>query len=127
MRKDMRDLMALTGRHMKLYFKDKQAFLMSMITPLILVVLFVTFLKNVYVDSMISMVPKGMELSDKLVNTFAATWLISSILGVTSVTLAFCANTIMITDKVNHAVQDILIAPVKKVVVSLSYFFANFL
>lgn len=127
MSKDIKDLMVLTKRHMKLYFKDKQSFLTSMITPIILIVLFVTFLKNVYVESLTGMLPKGVELSEKLVNSFSASWLISSILGVTCVTLAFCANTIMITDKVNGSVQDILIAPVKKVVLSLSYFLANYL
>lgn len=127
MRKDIRDLAALTKRHMKLYFKDKQSFFTSLIAPMILIVLFATFLKSVYVDSLNSIIPKGMSISNDLVNSFVASWLISSIMGVTCVTLAFCANTIMITDKVNHSIEDILVAPVKKVVVSLSYFVANFL
>ena len=89
MRKDLTDLRCLTARHIKLYFKDKQTFFMSLITPLILVVLFATFLRSVYVSSLTSALP-DIELPDKLVNGFVAGWLISSILGVSSVTLAFC-------------------------------------
>ena len=40
LRKNFTDLRYLTARHIKLYFKDKQTFFMSLITPLILVVLF---------------------------------------------------------------------------------------
>ena len=38
---------ALTKRNVKLYFKDKGMFFSSLITPLILLVLYTTFLKNV--------------------------------------------------------------------------------
>lgn len=42
---------ALTKRNVKLYFKDKGMFFSSLITPLILLVLYTTFLKNVFEDS----------------------------------------------------------------------------
>lgn len=89
LRKNFTDLRYLTARHIKLYFKDKQTFFMSLITPLILVVLFATFLRSVYVSSLLSVLPEGVVLPDKLVNGFVGGWLISSILGTTSVTLAF--------------------------------------
>ena len=38
----------LTGRNIRLYFKDKITFFTSLITPLLLLVLFSTFLKNIY-------------------------------------------------------------------------------
>lgn len=98
---------------------------MSLITPMILVVLFATFLRSVYVSSLKSMIPEGVLLPDKLVNGFVAGWLISSLLGTTSVTLAFCSQTIMVTDKANRRVEDFHIAPIKPSVLSLSYFFAT--
>ena len=48
---ECRKMIALVTRNTKCYFKDKFTFFMSLITPLILLILFVTFLKNVYVDS----------------------------------------------------------------------------
>ena len=47
----MTGLKALVARNVKLYFKDKGMFLTSLITPVILLVLYATFLRNVYVDS----------------------------------------------------------------------------
>ena len=127
MNKNLTDLVYLTRRHIKLYFKDKVTFFMSLITPMILIVLFVTFLKSVYISSLKSILPDGTALSDSLINGFAAGWLISSIFATTPVTLAFCSNTIMIEDKISKSVNDFKIAPTSKVIVSLSYFLANFL
>ena len=47
----MRDLKALVKRDTKLFFKDKGLFFTSMVTPLILLLLYVTFLGKVYKDS----------------------------------------------------------------------------
>lgn len=124
MRKDLTDLRSLTARHIKLYFKDKQTFFMSLITPLILVVLFATFLRSVYVSTLTSALP-DIEFPDKLVNGFVAGWLISSILGVSSVTLAFCSQTVMVSDKAKKRIDDFLVAPVKSSVLSWSYFLAT--
>lgn len=125
MSKNLTDLRYLTARHIKLYFKDKQTFFMSLITPLILVVLFATFLRSVYVSSLKSVLPEGVVLPDKLVSGFVAGWLIASIMGTTSVTLAFCSQTIMVSDKTNKRLEDFRIAPVKPTVLSVSYFIAN--
>ena len=47
----MTGLGALIGRNTKLYFKDKGMFFTSLITPVILLVLYSTFLSNVYEDA----------------------------------------------------------------------------
>ena len=47
----MTGLFALVKRNTKLYFKDKGMFFSSLITPIILLVLYVAFLKSVYDDS----------------------------------------------------------------------------
>lgn len=123
-RKNFNDLRYLTARHVKLYFKDKQTFFMSLITPLILVVLFATFLRSVYVDVLKGVVG-NVELPTKLVNGFVAGWLVSSILGTSAVTLAFCSQTVMVSDKAGKRIEDFRIAPVKPAVLSASYFFAT--
>lgn len=125
-RKDWVDLRCLTARHVKLFFRDKQTFFMSMITPLILVALFALFLRSVYVSSLVSALPEGVELPSRLVSGFVAGWLISSVLGACSVTLAFCSQTIMVSDRASGKMEDFRIAPVKPVVLSVSYFIAAF-
>ena len=44
-------LKAMVLRNIKLYFKDKGMFFTSLITPAILLVLYATFLGNVYIQS----------------------------------------------------------------------------
>ena len=59
----MKILMSLIKRNVKLFFKDKGMFFTSLITPAILLVLFATFLGNVYKDSFLSGLPAGVKIS----------------------------------------------------------------
>ena len=64
----MTQLCALIRRNVKLYFKDKGMFFTSLITPLILLVLYGTFLSNVYEDSFRSALEAaGASVPDKLI------------------------------------------------------------
>lgn len=118
-------LWSLIKRHTKVYFKDKAVFLSSLITPVILLILFITFLKNVYVESLESQIPEGIELSRSLLNGFAGSWLISSIIATSCITIAFCANMIMVQDKVTGSYKDLTITPVKKTTLNLSYYLST--
>lgn len=116
---------ALTIRNTKLFFKDKGMFFTSLITPLILLVLYVTFLANVYRDSFLSGLPEGVTLPDKLVDGLVGGQLFSSLLAVCCITVAFCSNMLMVQDKVTGARSDLTIAPVRKSVIALSYYIAT--
>lgn len=118
-------LWTMIKRNTKIYFKDKGVFLSSLITPIILMVLFITFLKNVYIESIESQIPTGMELPPRLLNGFAGSWLVSSILATSCITVAFCANMIMVQDKVTGSYKDLTITPVKKSVLNLSYYLST--
>lgn len=122
----MTTLRALIARNCKVFFKDKGLFLPSLIAPLILLFLFVAFLGNVYRDSIRSIV-EGLEVSDSLVESVAAGWLLSTLLSVCAVTIAFTANTIMVQDKVMGQHSDILVSPVPRSTVALAYFLATYL
>ncbi len=121
----MMELSALTRRNCKLFFKDKGMFFTSLITPVILLVLYVTFLGNVYHDAFLSSVPEGFLIDGKLVNALVGGQLISSILAVCCVTVAFCSNLLMVQDKISGAKHDLTMAPVKRSTLSLSYFFGT--
>lgn len=118
-------LWTLIKRNTKMYFKDKSVFFSSLITPLILLFLFMTFLKNVYVDSITSQIPLGMDISSSLLNGFAGSWFVSSILATSCVTIAFCANMIMVQDKVTGSYRDLTITPVRKSTLNLSYYLST--
>ncbi len=119
----MTALGALIRRNTKLYFRDKGMFLTSLITPLILLVLYSTFLANVYEDSFNSaLAAAGASVSDNVLWGCVGGELVSSLLAVSCVTVAFCSNLLMVQDKISGAKKDITITPVKPGVLALSYY-----
>ncbi len=120
---EFRKLTYLTFRNIKLYFTDKMTFLVSLITPLILLVLFVTFLNSTYENSILSII-EGFNLDQKLIDAFTGGWLFSSVLATSCVTVAFCSG-MMVIDKVNKTNIDFMVSPVKKSTLQLSYVLAN--
>ena len=55
----MGTFLALTKRNIKIFFKDKGMLFTSLITPIILLILYATFLANVYRDSFEGSFPEG--------------------------------------------------------------------
>lgn len=126
---ECKKFISLVSRNTKCYFKDKFTFFMSLLTPLILLVLFATFLRNVYVDSFRAALTSNnfqFENQNRLIEGMAGAWLLSSIVGVSSVTVAFMSNLIMIEDKINSTLNDYLVSPVKPTTLSIAYFVSNF-
>lgn len=121
----MKKTALLIKRNVKLFFKDKGMFFTALITPAILLVLYATFLGNVYRDSFLNNLPNATVLPEKLINGLVGSQLISSILAVSCVTVAFCSNFLMVTDKANGTVKDLRISPIKSSILSLSYYIAT--
>lgn len=111
-------------RNVKMFFKDKGMFFTSLITPAILLVLYVTFLGNVYKDSFVSSL-NGAPCPEMLINGVVAGQLTSSLLAVSCVTVAFCSNMLIVQDKISGARNDLLITPIKSSTLALSYFLAT--
>lgn len=116
----------LIKRNIKLFFKDKAMFFTSLITPAILLVLYATFLGKVYRDSFTASLPDSFSLPGKIIDGLVGSQLMSSILAVSCVTVAFCSNFLMVQDKANGTIKDLKISPVKSSVLSLSYYIATF-
>ena len=76
----------LIRRNCRLFFKDKGMLFTSLITPVILLVLYATFLAKVYRDSFNSALPDAMQISDKLIDATVGGELFSSLLAVSCVT-----------------------------------------
>ena len=121
----MKTFSVITRRNIKLFFKDKGMFFTALITPAILLVLYATFLGNVYKNSFIQNLPTGIVIEEKLIDALVAGQLISSILAVSCVTVAFCSNFLMVQDRANGTAKDLAISPVKPSTLSLSYYIAS--
>lgn len=123
----MKTLICLVKRNTKMFFKDKGLFFTSIITPLILLFLYTTFLGEVYRDSFQMSLPQGMAITDELIEACVGGQLFSSLLAVCCVTVAFCSNMLMVQDKMTGARGDLLIAPVKKSTLAFGYYIATWL
>ncbi len=121
----MTTMLILIKRNTKLFFKDKGMFLTSLITPAILLVLYATFLSEVYKDSFMMALPEGLSFAEGLIDGCVAAQLMSSILAVSCVTVAFCSNMLMVQDRANGSIKDITVSPVKSSTLALSYYFAT--
>ncbi|MBR7101885.1 MAG: ABC transporter permease [Clostridia bacterium] len=121
----MKIALTLIKRNIKLFFKDKGMFFTSLITPLILLVLYATFLSNIYRDSFALSFPEGMPIPSDIIDGLVGGQLISSLLAVSCITVAFCSNFLMVQDRANGTVKDLRISPVSANVLSLSYYVAT--
>lgn len=118
----MTGLGQLIRRNSKLFFKDKGMFFPSLITPVILLVLYATFLARVYRDSFLSALPEGFAVDGAIIDATVAGQLISSLLAVSCVTVAFCSNLLMVQDRVSGARHDLTVSPVRSSTLAIGYF-----
>lgn len=123
----MRELSSLTQRNTRMYFKDMGMFLSSLITPLILLVLHGTFLGGAFRNSFVSAMPENFAIDDALIDGLVSGQLLSSILAVSCVTVAFCSNMVMVQDKVTGALGDLTVTPVKRSTLALGYYLSTVL
>ncbi len=116
---------SLIIRNIKMYFSDKGMVFSSMISPLILLVLYATFLGGVFRDSFTEAMPQGFSLPENVIDATVAGQLLSSLIAVSCITVAFCSNMLCVQDKVTGARSDFGCAPVKSSTLSISYYTAT--
>ena len=77
-RKDLNSYFGMTKRNILIYLKDKMTLLFSMLSPLIVLCLYLLFLKNTYVNSISSIfVESGASIASADINALVNSWLLS--------------------------------------------------
>ena len=122
----MKKFFNLTARNVKVFFSDKSMFFASLITPMILLVLYVTFLGRVFQNSL-DQDALGVALPDSVINAVVNGQILACLLAVCSVTVAFSSNLLMVNDKITGSTKDIDVSPIKSHTKSLAYFTATFI
>ena len=122
----MRKYIGLTKRNLLIYFKDYQSILFSMITPIIVFVLYLLFLKDTFV-SPIKNATIGLEqwILDEDINMFVNGLLLTGILGTTMITVPYNCLITIIRDRENKIDYDISATPIRRNQIVLSYFTAS--
>ena len=76
----MKVFWSLVQRNIKLFFKDRALFFVAMISPVILLALFVTFLGNVYKDAFLDVFNNfGISIQDGMVDGVVVAYLFASL------------------------------------------------
>ena len=122
----MKKFLNLTARNVKVFFSDKSMFFASLITPMILLILYVTFLGRVFHNSL-DKDALGVALPEGVINAVVNGQILACLLAVCSVTVAFSSNLLMVNDKVTGSTKDIDVSPIKSHTKSLAYFTATFI
>lgn len=124
----MKTFWSLVQRNIKLFFKDRALFFVAMISPVVLLVLFVTFLGSTYKNTFLNIISEfGASVQDGVVDGAVVAYLFSALLSVSCVTVAFCCNVMSIQDKINGVKNDFEVTPVKKTTIAFSYLVATFI
>ena len=121
--KNLRAFRGMTVRNIKVYAKDKLAIILSILTQIIVLMLFLLFIKNVYVNGInetLGELKNMLESND--INALVNSWLISGVIGTAVVTVALNTLSVMVHDKVEKIDYDYTAASVKGRTVVLSYF-----
>ena len=122
-KRNFRSYRGMTIRNIKVYAKDKMAILLSLLTQIIVLGLYLMFLKSNYVD----IINNGLESFKDLVSKadiegLVNSWLISGVIGTSVVTVALNTLNLMVKDKEDKIDSDYRASSVKGSTVVMSYF-----
>ncbi len=119
----MRDFMGFTRRNILLYFKDVLAILFSLLTSVIVFVLYILFLKGTFVEALTSTM-NGLEniVNSNDIDMFVNGILLSGILGSAMITVPYTCLQTIVKDRETGVDSDICATPLKRWKIVLSYF-----
>lgn len=124
-------LLTLTKRHLMMFFKNKLTFFFSLLVPLITLLVYVLFLRTLELSTVDSILQQYNLTGDKTlvskVYGLCDAWMLSGILAVSCITVSLNTCLIIIQDKESGANKDFISSPIKKSMITVSYFIFNFL
>ena len=122
----MRGILGFIKRNVLLFFKDWQSILFSLLTSIIVLVLYLLFLKGTFVSAIQSAMEQYPGLASmvpqKDIDMFANLFLLSGILGSAMISVPFSCITVVVKDRANKVDYDILATPMKREQIILAYF-----
>ena len=114
----MSGITSLARRCCLLYFRDRGAVFFSLMASLIVVMLYLLFLR----DSMVSG-NEGIAEMNHLVDA----WVLSGILGITAVTCSAGALQTMVSDRCDGKLDDVLVTPMGPYGIAAGYILSTFI
>lgn len=129
---------ALTKRHLMVFFKNKVRLMYTLLVPVIIFAVYLLFLRDLEL-SMVTNTLNDYNLTRqsigeeqfsalwKHIGTLIDSWMLSGIIGLSTVTVALQTNTVIVEDKEKGVNRDFASSPIHRNVLITSYFFYNFI
>ena len=121
----MQGFIGLTRRNVKIYFKDIQSVIFSLLTSIIVFMLYLLFLKGTFINAFEGTM-RGLDTLIRKEDTdmFINTILLIGILGSAVITIPYNCLMTIVRDRERRVDYDILSTPVKRAQIILSYLVA---
>lgn len=113
----------LTRRNVVVFFRDPAAVFFSLLSPIILFVLFSAFLGGVQTDALQKSLPTA---SADDVDAFVYSWVIANLVMITTATTSLSALVVFVNDRVGNVFRDFLVSPISRLQMILSYLLGAF-
>ena len=130
----------LTKRHLMVFFKNKVRLMYTLLVPVIIFAVYLLFLRDLELGMVANILSEetinitaatvgkaNFDELNRLIGTLVDSWMLSSIIGISTVTVALQTNTVIVEDKQNGVNRDFASSPIHRNVLIASYFFYNFL
>ncbi len=123
----MRKFWGLTKRNLLVFFKDKTMVFFSMLTPIIILVLYMLFLRGTYLDALEhpaeALMAAGLVTSADL-GAMANGLLLTGIMGSALITIPYNCLVTLVNDRASGIDVDVTATPASRLQIILSYFTA---
>lgn len=123
----MEELMILTGRHLKVYLRDRSAVFFSLLSAIIIIGLMAFFLGDMNIDAILEVAGPYAAAGDELetlANQLVLSWTFAGILSINAVSVSISVYSGMIRDRVSGKLNSIYTAPISRLKITLSYILA---
>ena len=115
-------LLSLVSRNNKIFFRNKLLVFFSLLSVLILIALYATFLQNLQVNSITEYVPITPEIE-----IMVSEWMIAGLLSIIAMTATLGVFGIYIKDLESKTTADFLVTAASRYKIQLSYVISSFI
>lgn len=109
---------ALVKRHLQFFFRDRLGVFFSLLSPLIMILLYAFFLGTVQLEDLKDNLPGS---SEQLIQNFVNSWVFAGIIMITTITTCLAALNVFVEDRASGRFKDFAVSPIKKSQLVVSY------
>lgn len=114
-----------TMRNLKIFLKDKANIFFALLSPLIVLGLYILFLGRIQTDGLLSALQEmGVSGGEKEIRSFADCWMLSGVMASACITVPLCACGVMVQDRNRGIRADLETSPVPGWMPPAAYFFS---